>query len=92
MNTTLTREDSSGHSSRRAYRHEWDGVVVDTVQPPGERLWGTSINCECGQASAWHLVEQYRDEAEAREGHSKWLKAMIDSPTQMLPDLSMWRQ
>jgi hypothetical protein len=89
MNTiAITRETNS---SRRAYRHEWDGIIVDTVERLTTGRWETAVNCEAGRPSAWHVVDLYGDESDAKDGHGRWVRSMIDDPTQELPDYSAWR-
>jgi len=69
----LTRDNSFRED---ALTDEGDGYVVDTACPPDIQKWETGIR---RSDKEWVIVEQYKDEEEARAGHARWLNLMMEN-------------
>lgn len=68
-------------------RHDDGELLVSTVLAGDTGLYETGVSHE-----EYHpeivIVQEYKTEEQAIEGHAKWLQKMLDDPSQDITDVS----
>ena len=70
------------------FRTEESNWIVDTVVPFDTGVWETGISKDSG--SKWTIVEQYKNQDEAKKGHEKWVQLMKENSSRKLEDIHVW--
>ncbi len=71
----------------KALTEEINGIIIDTVCPIDTDKWETGIKPKGGD---WVVVEQYKNQKEAKKGHLKWINKIKKNPKQKLIDCNVW--
>jgi len=60
-----------------ALREEFKGIIVDTCYCSDVGCWETGIKVK---EESFVIVEEYKDEEEAKKGHKKWVSKLKKNP------------
>ncbi len=67
-----------------AINDDVDGTEVDTCCCPDTEMWETGI---CRKGESWIIVAQYKNKAEAKKEHKKWVTKIKEDPSLNLVDV-----
>lgn len=70
-------------------RDEIGDITVDTSLPKDTNIWETGIERRSIE-DKWVIVEQYKNEKDAEQGHKSWVARLKANPGMKLKDIDQW--
>lgn len=64
-------------------------ITIDTAKAFDTKMWETGIKRDSVERK-WVIVKQYKNRAEAKRGHKKWVELMKKTPRMELKDINVW--